>query len=178
LSIIATANKPTSGQILIEGRALPKVERSYRRRLAYVPQENTLYPSLTGWDNLIFWGAMYGMNKKELKSRMETVIHVIGLKDRIRDRVQTYSGGMKKRLSLGIGLIHHPEMLILDEPTAGVDASSRGMIMQTLKTLAQEGHTILLTSHHQEEQDACDRKMFLQKGSLVFQASEEIEKGM
>ncbi|MBN6187163.1 ABC transporter ATP-binding protein [Aneurinibacillus sp. BA2021] len=176
LSIIASVSKPSAGEVCIDGVSVQKGGSKVKRRIGYVPQELALYPSLRGIDNLSFWGKMYGVRGSELALRMEEVMDIIGLRDRIKERVDAYSGGMKRRLNLGVAMLHRPDLLILDEPTAGVDVQSRRQIMQALKEMSAQGCTILYTSHHLEEIEACDRIGVLQGGEiLAVGTAQEVE---
>jgi ABC-2 type transport system ATP-binding protein len=116
---------------------------------------------------LVLPGKMYGLRGKELRQRIDEVLDIIDLRDKMRERVETYSGGMKRRLNLGVALLHEPAVLILDEPTAGVDARSRKQILHALKEMNRQKCTILYTSHHLDEMEACDRIGVLQAGTLV-----------
>jgi len=167
LSIIASVVKPSGGEVLIDGTSVHRGGAAIKKRIGYVPQELALYPSLRGIDNLAFWGKMCGLRGKELVLRMDEVMDIIDLRDRIKERVEAYSGGMKRRLNLGVALLHRPDLLILDEPTAGVDVRSRRQIIQALKEMSRRGSTILYTSHHLEEMEACDRIGVLKGGELL-----------
>ncbi|AMA71551.1 MULTISPECIES: ABC transporter ATP-binding protein [Aneurinibacillus] len=167
LSIVAAVMKPNSGEVLIGGQSVHMLGSQAKQQIGYVPQELALYPSLRGIDNLAFWGRMYGLRGKELAQRMDEVAEIIHLRDRIRERVEAYSGGMKRRLNLGVALLHRPKLLILDEPTAGVDVGSRKHILKALKEISERRCTILYTSHHLEEMKACDRIGVLKSGRLV-----------
>ncbi|GED16633.1 ABC transporter ATP-binding protein [Aneurinibacillus migulanus] len=167
LSIIASVIKPSSGEVLIDGVSVQRGGAAIRKQIGYVPQELALYPSLRGIDNLAFWGKLYGLRGKELALRMDEIIDIIDLRDRIKERVDAYSGGMKRRLNLGVALLHKPKLLILDEPTAGVDVRSRRHIIETLKEMSKHGCTILYTSHHLEEMEACDRIGVLKGGEIL-----------
>ena len=124
ISAISTLIPPTSGEILFEGRNIFTEENSLRQNLGVVPQDIALYPTLTGYENLNFWGNMYGLKGSGLKKRIGEVTEIIGLNGRIKERVDKYSGGMKRRLNIGAALLHNPKLLVMDEPTVGIDPQS------------------------------------------------------
>lgn len=152
-------------------RENPKV---LEKELGLVPQDIALYPTLSGYNNLKFWGHVYGLRGKTLNTRIEEIAELIGLSDRLRDRVDKYSGGMKRRLNIGASLIHKPKLLIMDEPTVGIDPQSRNHILNTVKMLNKEGMTIIYTSHYMEEvEELCDRICIMDKGKLLAQGTKE-----
>ena len=151
ISIISTLILPTDGEVYYKGVNILKEPNSVRRNLGVVPQDIALYPTLTGYENLRFWGNMYGLKGAELKKRINEVSEIIGLNGRLKDRVDKYSGGMKRRLNIGAALLHKPELLIMDEPTAGIDPQSRNHILDTVLDLNRQGVTIIYTSHYMEE---------------------------
>jgi ABC-2 type transport system ATP-binding protein len=133
-----------------------------------VPQELALYLELSATDNLAYWGAAYNMPHTELKPRVAEVLEAIGLADRARDKVSTFSGGMKRRLNFGCGIIHRPRVLLLDEPTAGVDPQSRVRLLDLVREQAKSGTAVVYTTHYMEEaQDLCDRIAIVDHGKLL-----------
>jgi ABC-2 type transport system ATP-binding protein len=135
--------------------------------LGLVPQDLAVYPDLTARENVEFFGRLYGMKGKELSSRAGEVLEVIGLTDRGDDRAKEFSGGMKRRLNIGIGLLHRPKLLILDEPTVGVDPQSRNAILESVEVLAGEGIAVLYTTHYMEEAERlCDRVAIIDEGKV------------
>jgi ABC-2 type transport system ATP-binding protein len=133
-----------------------------------VPQELALYEDLTARENLIFWGQMYGLSGKSLQSRVDEVLEQIGLTDKAKNRVRTYSGGMKRRVNIGVGLLHKPRLLFMDEPTVGIDPQSRRAILDTVKDLNKQGMTVLYTTHYMEEaQELSDRVGIIDHGELI-----------
>ena len=132
ISIISTLIPPTKGQILFEGESIFENSKNLRQNLGIVPQDIALYPTLTGYENLKFWGNLYGLKGAELKNRINEVADIIGLNGRLKDKVEKYSGGMKRRLNIGAALLHQPELLIMDEPTVGIYPQSRSHILDTL----------------------------------------------
>lgn len=168
ISMISTLTKPDSGDIIYRGESIIKNPKIIQQKLGVVPQEIALYPTLTGYDNLKFWGRAYGLKGKLLNERIEEVADIIGLKDRLKDRVDKYSGGMKRRINIGAALLHKPEILIMDEPTVGIDPQSRNHILDTVLKLNKEGMTIIYTSHYMEEVEyLCTRISIMDKGKII-----------
>src|ERR1043165_441561 len=136
--------------------------------IGVVPQEIALYEDLTAKENLSFWGQMYGLSGKSLDSRIDEVLEQIDLTDKARNRIKTYSGGMKRRVNIGVGLLHKPRLLFMDEPTVGIDPQSRRAILDTVKALNQQGMTLLYTTHYMEEaQELSDRVGIIDHGELI-----------
>jgi ABC-2 type transport system ATP-binding protein len=168
LSILACLLTPDSGEVRLFGRRAGPRDRSPRRRLGIVPQELALYGELTARENLTFFGGLYGLDGAALRERTESVLEAMGLADRADDRVDTYSGGMQRRLNLGAALVHGPDVVLLDEPTIGVDPQSRHHIFEEIKRLNRDGITILYTSHYMEEVQAlCRRIGIIDRGRLI-----------
>jgi len=136
--------------------------------IGVVPQDLALYEDLTAKENLVFWGQMYGLGGKSLNSRVDEVLDQIGLADKAKNRVKTYSGGMKRRVNIGVGLLHKPRLLFMDEPTVGIDPQSRRAILDTVKDLNKQGMTVLYTTHYMEEaQELSDRVGIIDHGELI-----------
>ena len=168
ISILATICKPTSGDIIVNGHSVCSQPDKVKRMIGFVPQDIALYPMLSGRDNLDFWAGIYGLRGKLRKERIEEAVAVTRLEGRIRDRVSEYSGGMKRRLNIAVSLMHHPEILVMDEPTVGVDIQSRRYILDMLDSLRKDGRTILFTSHYTDELETlCDRIAVMDKGKLL-----------
>ena len=168
ISMISTLFLPTEGEILYEGINIINEPKKIQKDLGIVPQEIALYPTLSGYQNLYFWGHTYGIRGKELKSRIYEISETIGLKDRLKDNVEKYSGGMKRRLNIGAALLHKPKLLIMDEPTVGIDPQSRNHILETINILNREGMTIIYTSHYMEEAEGlCTRIGIMDKGKMM-----------
>jgi ABC-2 type transport system ATP-binding protein len=139
-----------------------------RSKLGLVPQELALYPTLTAFDNLVFFGRIYGLKGKQLKIRVAAVLEMVGLTDRAKDTIETFSGGMKRRINIAAGLVHEPDILFLDEPTVGVDPHSRNAIFESIETLNQAGLSILYTTHYMEEAERlCDRIAIVDHGRII-----------
>lgn len=151
ISMLSTLYDPTDGDATIAGHSIRKKPDEVRRVIGVVPQEIALYEDLTARENLQFWGQMYNLGGKALASRIDEVLEQIGLVEKAKDRVKTYSGGMKRRVNIGVGLLHKPQLLFMDEPTVGIDPQSRRAILDTVKDLNAQGMTVLYTTHYMEE---------------------------
>jgi len=178
ISILATLLKPTSGDILVNGISVCEHPDRIKTDIGFVPQEIALYPMLSGKDNLDFWAGIYGLRGKLRKERIAEATAVARLEDRIKDRVCEYSGGMKRRLNIAVSLLHHPGILVMDEPTVGVDIQSRRVILDTLTALKKQGRTIVFTSHYVDELETlCDRIAVMDKGKiLAVGAADDLKK--
>ncbi|MGI6776524.1 MAG: ABC transporter ATP-binding protein [Acetivibrionales bacterium] len=167
ISILSTVCKPTGGEVYIKSINLKKHPGRIKKLIGYVPQDIALYPMLTGLDNLDFWAGIYGLKGELKKERIKEALSVVKMEDRAQDRVETYSGGMKRRLNIAVSLMHHPEILIMDEPTVGVDIQSRKYILEGIKDLKSRGRTVVFTSHYLDDmKDLCDRIAIIDKGSI------------
>ncbi len=174
ISMISTLFHPDSGDILFKGTSIVKKPKCIQERLGIVPQDIALYQNMNGYDNLKFWGQAYGLKGKKLKERIVEVSEIISISDRLKNKVKTYSGGMKRRLNIGVSLLHEPELLIMDEPTVGIDPQSRNHILNTVKKLNQQGMTIIYTSHYMEEvEDLCRRIEIMDEGKIIASGSKE-----
>jgi ABC-2 type transport system ATP-binding protein len=157
------------GNISINGMMLEKKYKKIRRMIGLVPQDIALYDTLTARENLRFIGKMYGLKGKDLKNRIEEYLEMVGLAHTGHKQIRTYSGGMKRRINLVAGILHQPEILILDEPTAGVDVQSRNVILQFLHDLNEKGTTIIYTSHYLEEaEDLCSSIAIIDHGKVII----------
>lgn len=168
IGILSGLIKPSRGRISIDGFDLFSKPMEAKAKLGLVPQSFALYPTLNARDNLIFFGRMYGLKGKRLKERIASVLEIVELKDRVNQTVATFSNGMKRRLNIAVGLLHEPEILILDEPTVGVDTQSRNAILESLDALNKSGVTVLYTTHYIEEaQRLCDRVAIMDQGKMI-----------
>jgi ABC-2 type transport system ATP-binding protein len=166
--MLSTLYTPTSGDASIGGYSITKNPMAVKQVIGVVPQDLALYEDLTAKENLIFWGQMYGLSGKALTSRVDEVLEQIGLTDKAGNRVKTYSGGMKRRVNIGVGLLHKPRLLFMDEPTVGIDPQSRRAILDTVKELNKQGMTVLYTTHYMEEaQELSDRVGIIDHGDLI-----------
>jgi len=168
LSVLSTLLEPTSGDATIDGYSVLTEPMGIRRCIGVVPQEIALYDDLSARENLAFWGQMYDLSGKVLKDRIDEVLQQIGLADKANQRIKTYSGGMKRRVNIGVGLLHRPRLLFMDEPTVGIDPQSRRAILDAIKALNQQGMTVLYTTHYMEEaQEISDRVGIIDHGELI-----------
>ncbi|MDQ2088120.1 ABC transporter ATP-binding protein [Herbivorax sp. ANBcel31] len=166
-SILATISKPQDGDIIVDGESITKNKQYVKKIIGYVPQELALYSSLSGRDNLNFWAGIYGFFGKEKNKVVKNVISEMDLQDVIKRRVDTYSGGMKRRLNIALGILHNPQLLIMDEPLVGVDIISKRKIMDKMLKLKSEGQAIVFSSHSTDEvEKLCDRIVLLENGSV------------
>lgn len=160
--------EPTGGRVEIQGMDLSARPREAKKMIGLVPQSFAFYPSLTAGENLTFFGRLYGMRGKALEDRKAFVLGMVSLADRADQSVGTFSNGMKRRLNIAIGLLHEPAILLLDEPTVGIDAQSRNAILESLRRLNLDGMTVLYTTHYIEEaQDLCDRVAIMDRGKII-----------
>ncbi len=172
LSMLCGLLAPGSGSLRVLGRDIRKQAAAVKRDLGLVPQDLALYPSLSAWENLIFFGRMQGLRGAHLRTRVAACLDIAGLADVGERRADTFSGGLKRRLNLVIGLIHEPRLLVLDEPTVGIDPQSRHFIHQTLRRLNQEGMSIVYTTHYMEEvENLCDELAIIDHGRIIAQGS-------
>ncbi|HEY2981216.1 MAG TPA: ATP-binding cassette domain-containing protein [Anaerolineales bacterium] len=168
IAMLSTLYAPTAGDATIGGHSITREPMEVRRVIGVVPQDIALYEDLTARENLVFWGRMYGLSGKSLHARVDEVLEQIGLTDRSKNRVKTYSGGMKRRVNIGVGLLHKPRMLFMDEPTVGIDPQSRRAILDTVKELNRQGMTVLYTTHYMEEAEELSVRVgIIDHGKLI-----------
>jgi ABC-2 type transport system ATP-binding protein len=168
LGMLVGAIAPSEGCVSIEGHDVTREPRAAKRHLGFVPQELAVYEDLSAEENLAFAAGLHGIGGPALRAAMRWALQVVGLTERARERVGTFSIGMRRRLDLAAGLVHRPKVLILDEPTVGVDPQSRGHIHETLRSLAQEGTSVLYASHQLDEIAAlCDRVAIMDHGAIL-----------
>jgi ABC-2 type transport system ATP-binding protein len=168
ISILATLLPPDGGKVIIGGYDLAREANKIKPLIGFVPQELALYPTLSAWDNLAFFGRIYGLRGNVLKERIATALDMVGLRERAGDAVRTFSGGMKRRLNIAASLLHRPRILFLDEPTVGVDPQSRNFIFEHIERLKAEGMTIIYTTHYMEEAERlCDRVAIMDEGRIL-----------
>ena len=168
VSMIAGLLAPDRGEVRIEGGVVRGETDPVKLRLGLVPQEVALHDELSARENLALFGAIYGMRGVQLAHAMESAFDVAGLADRAKDRVRTFSGGMKRRLNLAAALLHSPRILLLDEPTVGVDPQSRNQIFSSLEELKRQGKTLVYTTHYMEEAERlCDRIIIIDHGQVI-----------
>lgn len=168
VSMIAGLLRPDSGEVLIDGRALSGDTDATKHKIGLVPQDLALFDELPALANLEFFGALYGLQGAGLKKTLAEALELVGLADRGKDAVKEFSGGMKRRLNLAAALLHDPDLLLLDEPTVGVDPQSRNAIFENLETLKKRGKTLLYTTHYMEEAERlCDRLVVIDHGKVI-----------
>jgi ABC-2 type transport system ATP-binding protein len=168
ISMLAGLLSPNAGEVMIEGRPLAGDTDPLKKRIGLVPQDLALYDDLSARDNLLFFGALYSLDRATLERAMADALEIVGLADRVKDKVKTFSGGMKRRLNLAAALLHDPQLLLLDEPTVGVDPQSRNAIFDNITALRARGKTILYTTHYMEEVERlCDRVIIMDHGKVV-----------
>jgi ABC-2 type transport system ATP-binding protein len=167
ISMVTGLLERDAGTVEIDGKALTTTSVAAKRAIGLVPQDLAIYPDLTARENLIFFGKLYEMSGTDLKARAAEVLEIIGLSDRADDRTDEFSGGMKRRLNIGLGLLHKPRLLLLDEPTVGVDPQSRNAILESVESLSGEGMAVLYTTHYMEEAERlCDRVGIIDLGEI------------
>ena len=174
ISMIAGLLERDGGEVTVDGE--PMTTRSVRAKSAigYVPQDLAIYPDLSGRENLMFFARLYGMSTAEARRRSAEVLTLTGLADRAGDQAKHYSGGMKRRLNIGLGLLHRPRLLILDEPTVGVDPQSRNAILDSVAALSGAGMAVLYTTHYMEEAERlCDRIGIIDHGKLIAEGTRD-----
>jgi len=168
ISMMSGLLTPTAGDVWIDGHSIVKAPVAAKKLIGVVPQEIALYPQLSARQNLDFFGKLYGLSGTELAHRCDEVLDFIGLKDRQNERIESYSGGMKRRVNIGVGLLHRPQLVFMDEPTVGIDPQSRRNILDTVKVLNQQGLTVLYTTHYMEEaQELSNRVGIFDHGELI-----------
>lgn len=175
ISMISTLIKPTSGDIKFHGKSTVEDPSALRKILGVVPQEIALYEELSAYENLKFFGKIYKVEKSLLEARIQDVLDLVGLKDRQRDIVKTFSGGMKRRVNIAAALLHQPKILILDEPTVGIDPQSRSHILEMVRLMNERlGTTVLYTSHYMEEvEQLCKRVYIMDHGKIIAAGTKE-----
>ena len=168
VAMIAGLLRPDRGEVRIQGTVIRGETDPLKRKIGLVPQELALHEELSARDNLVLFGAFYGMRGAALRDAMHAALDLTGLADRVKDRVSTFSGGMKRRLNLAAALLHDPDILLLDEPTVGVDPQSRNAIFTNLELLKRNGKTLVYTTHYMEEAERlCDRIIIIDHGKVI-----------
>ncbi len=178
ISIMSSILKPDSGDVFINGRNIYTQAAASKKEIGVVPQEIALYNELSASDNLLFWGKMYGVPKKDLKVRMDELLNLLGLYERRNDKIGIYSGGMKRRINIAAALLHRPKVLFMDEPTVGIDPQSRNLIFEVVEKLHNQGITIVYTTHYMEEAERlCNRIGIIDNGKIIAEGTlDELKK--
>ncbi|WP_407343203.1 ABC transporter ATP-binding protein [Pengzhenrongella phosphoraccumulans] len=173
ISMVAGLIAADAGSITVAGQAMGPSGVAVKRHIGLVPQDLAIYPELSGRENLAFFGRLQGLHGKQLSQRIDTVLELIAMSDRAKDATKEYSGGMKRRLNIAIGLLHQPTLLILDEPTVGVDPQSRNAILESVEALSGEGMAVLYTTHYMEEAERlCDRIAIIDSGRIQAEGTQ------
>ena len=174
ISVVAGLLPADAGTVTLAGRPVGPRHTEVKRHVGLVPQDLAIYPELSARENLVFFGRLQGMGGRSLSARVDEVLEIVGLADRAKDATKEYSGGMKRRLNIGIGLLHRPTLLILDEPTVGVDPQSRNAILESVEALSGEGMAVLYTTHYMEEAERlCDRIAIIDSGRIQAEGTRE-----
>jgi len=167
ISILTTLIEPDSGSVFYNEKSVFNNPGWWKKKIGVVPQEIAFYEELTPKDNLVLWASLYGMNKKEALERADYLLELMGLSQKKRTKVSEFSGGMKRRLNIAIGIIHKPEILFLDEPTVGIDVHARVNIREILKEFSKEGMSMIYTTHQLDEaEELCDRIAIMDEGEI------------
>jgi ABC-2 type transport system ATP-binding protein len=168
ISMLSCLLRPDDGDAVVLGHSIRKDAMGVKSVLGVVPQEIALYEDLSARENLTFWGKMYGLRGEPLKKRVDEVLEIIGLADRAKERIKKYSGGMKRRVNIGVALLHKPQIMYMDEPTVGIDPQSRRSILDSVLKLKNEGTTVLYTTHYMEEaQELSDHIAIMDQGKMI-----------
>jgi len=168
ISMLSCLLRPSGGDALVDGHSVVANAQAVKSVIGVVPQDIAVYPDMTARENLVFWGRMYGLAGAELKGRVDEVLELISLVDRQNDRVDRFSGGMKRRVNIGVALLHKPRVLYLDEPTVGIDPQSRRSILDGILALRDQGMTVLYTTHYMAEaQELSDRIGIVDHGKMI-----------
>ncbi len=172
VSMITGVLDRDAGEVVVAGSPMEGAGIEAKASIGYVPQEVALYPDLTGRENLRFFGRLYGLRGGGLRDCVEAALELVGLRERADERVERYSGGMKRRINIAAGLLHSPKLLVLDEPTVGVDPQSRNAILEGVERLAGEGLAVLYTTHYMEEAERlCDRVGIIDRGRIIAEGT-------
>lgn len=180
ISMICGLIKPDQGDVIINGYSIMKNPILAKKNIGVVPQEIALYNNLNAIDNLKFWGTLYGLSGTLLKSRIDEALEITELKDRAKDKIKNYSGGMKRRINIAAAFMNHPKLLIMDEPTVGIDPQSRNHILEFTKSLNEKyGTTVIYTSHYMEEVETlCNKLVILDEGKTIASGTQDEIKRM
>lgn len=174
ISVIAGLLKPSEGEVMVMGHSITKQAQQAKKFIGVVPQEIALYDDLSGRENLLFWGRMYDLKGRHLQTRVDEILELVELSDRQKDKIEKYSGGMKRRMNIGVALLHKPDIVIMDEPTVGIDPQSRRKILDSVKALNKEGMTVLYTTHYMEEaQELSDEIAIMDEGEIIAEGTND-----
>jgi ABC-2 type transport system ATP-binding protein len=172
VNILNTLVRPDKGDVIIDGVNIKDDGDTIKLIMGIVPQEIALYEELSAFENLMFWGGLYNIPKSELMTNVNNTLEIVDLSYRKNDRIKTFSGGMKRRINIACSLLHNPKILVLDEPTVGVDPQNRNHIFEVIERLNSEGMTIIYTTHYMEEAERfCDKIAIIDVGSIIAQGT-------
>lgn len=179
INCIVGLNQIDSGEITVFGKNIKEEEINIKKHIGIVPQNISLYTDLTAYDNLMYFGGLYGLKKKIVKEYAEDALNFVGLLDKKDEYPKNFSGGMQRRLNIACGILHHPELIIMDEPTVGIDPQSRNYILASIEKLRDRGATIIYTSHYMEEiEHICTDIAILDNGRIIARGTKEQLKNM
>jgi len=168
INILNTLLEPDSGEVHIDNINLRDYNNKCKMMIGVVPQEIALYEDLSAYDNLMFWGSLYNISRSNLKLNAKKALNMVGLTNRKNDSIKTYSGGMKRRVNIASSILHDPKILLMDEPTVGVDPQSRNHIFDVIEKLRDDSMTIIYTTHYMEEAERlCDRIAIIDMGRII-----------
>jgi ABC-2 type transport system ATP-binding protein len=168
IAMICGIAKADAGRVTLDGEAITPESRALKQRVGLVPQDLALYEELSAWANIELFGGLYGITGPLLEQRGTAALQLVGLADRRREAIKNFSGGMKRRVNIACALLHDPDLIVLDEPTVGVDPQSRNAIFENIETLKRQGKTLIYTTHYMEEAERlCDRLVILDRGDIV-----------
>lgn len=174
INILSGVLEDDGGNVLYHGRDIKTCRKEFQKHLGFVPQDLALYEDLSAQDNVHFFGSLYGLKKEESKERTKESLEFAGLWDRRKDKVKTFSGGMKRRLNIACAITHHPEIIIMDEPTVGIDPQSRNHILNSIRELKEKGMTVLYTTHYMEEvEEISTRIIIMDHGRILAEGTKE-----
>jgi len=178
INVLSTILQPDSGNVSLNGLSIRQNKNACKLLIGVVPQEISLYETLSAYENLKFWGSLYNIPPAELKTKIHKVLELVGLFDRRNDAIKTYSGGMKRRINIASAILHNPKILLMDEPTVGIDPQSRNRIFEIIQELNQSGMTIIYTTHYMEEAERlCNTIAIIDNGSVIAKGTlDELKK--
>lgn len=175
INILSMVKKKDLGEVKIMSKDIEEDSVEIKKKLGVVPQEIAIFEELSAYENVSFFGSLYGFKGKELKDKVNQALKFVGLEDRMKDKSKHFSGGMKRRLNIACGIVHEPKLVIMDEPTVGIDPQSRNYILESIKALKAKGTTIIYTTHYMEEAESiCDRIAIIDRGDIIALGTKEM----
>lgn len=174
INILSMVKKQDLGSVKIMGKSIGDSPMEIKRKLGVVPQELAIFEELSAYENVHFFGSLYGFKGEILREKVHEALHFVGLEERMNDKAKHFSGGMKRRLNIACGIVHEPTLVIMDEPTVGIDPQSRNYILESIKALKAKGTTIIYTTHYMEEAESlCDRIAIIDRGDVIAVGTKE-----